>query len=126
MYPQPALTSEDASLPPTIEPSTSKAVRKHNRPRHRVPAPPRARPNPFSLTRPTRPSLLRNLLAQDVQVTISNLSQAVRFLVANDCLEGVELKPGEAEETEASKKIIVVTNENGVESAESGTPATDK
>lgn len=28
---------------------------------------------------------------------MSNLSQAIRFLVANDFLENVELKPGQAE-----------------------------
>lgn len=29
-------------------------------------------------------------------MTVSNLSQAIRFLVDNDFLHGVELKPGEA------------------------------
>jgi hypothetical protein len=37
-------------------------------------------------------------------VTVSNLSQAIRFLVDNDFLENVELKPGEANE----KRIEVV------------------
>jgi hypothetical protein len=37
-------------------------------------------------------------------MTISNLSQAIRFLVDNDFLENVELKPGEANE----KRIEVV------------------
>jgi hypothetical protein len=31
-------------------------------------------------------------------VTVSNLSQAIHFLVENDFLENVELKPGEANE----------------------------
>lgn len=31
-------------------------------------------------------------------MTVSNLSQAIRFLVDNDFLENVELKPGEADE----------------------------
>lgn len=31
-------------------------------------------------------------------MTVSNLSQAVRFLVDNDFLRGVEMKPGEAGE----------------------------
>lgn len=31
-------------------------------------------------------------------MTVSNLSQAIRFLVDNDFLEGVELKPGQADE----------------------------
>jgi hypothetical protein len=33
----------------------------------------------------------------DIQATVSNLSQAIRFLVANNFLENVELKPGDAE-----------------------------
>jgi hypothetical protein len=31
-------------------------------------------------------------------MTVSNLSQAIRFLVDNDFLENVELKPGDAKE----------------------------
>ncbi len=31
-------------------------------------------------------------------MTVSNLSQAIRFLVQNDFLRNVELKPGEADE----------------------------
>lgn len=31
-------------------------------------------------------------------MTVSNLSQAIRFLVDNDFLENVELKPGQADE----------------------------
>ena len=37
-------------------------------------------------------------------MTVSNLSQAIHFLVENDFLENVELKPGEANE----KRIEVV------------------
>lgn len=37
-------------------------------------------------------------------MTVSNFSQALRFLVENDFLENVELKPGDA----ASKPIEVV------------------
>lgn len=46
-------------------------------------------------------------------MTVSNLSQAIRFLVDNDFLEGVELRPGE------SKKMIEVVSESqtGPESA---------
>ena len=44
------------------------------------------------------------LLLPEIRVTISNLSQAIRFLVDNDFLENVELKPGEANE----KRIEVV------------------
>ncbi|TFK41070.1 hypothetical protein BDQ12DRAFT_733404 [Crucibulum laeve] len=50
--------------------------------------------NPFA----SRPTLLRNLLLPEIRMTISNLSQAIRFLVDNDFLEGVELKPGEGAE----------------------------
>jgi hypothetical protein len=31
-------------------------------------------------------------------MTVSNMSQAIRFLVANDFLKGVEMKPGQANE----------------------------
>lgn len=37
-------------------------------------------------------------------MTVSNLSQAIHFLVDNDFLENVELKPGQA----AEKRIEVV------------------
>ena len=37
-------------------------------------------------------------------MTVSNLSQAIRFLVDNDFLENVELKPGQA----AEKMIEVI------------------
>jgi len=37
-------------------------------------------------------------LLPEIRVTVSNLSQAIRFLVDNDFLENVELKPGEANE----------------------------
>jgi len=50
--------------------------------------------NPFA----ERPSLLRNLLLPEIRMTVSNLSQAIRFLVDNDLLENVELKPGQATE----------------------------
>jgi hypothetical protein len=39
-------------------------------------------------------------------MTISNLSQAIRFLVDNEFLENVELEPGEANE-----KMIEVIDE---------------
>ncbi len=45
------------------------------------------------------------LLLPEIRITISNLSQAVRFLVDNDFLDGVELTPGEAE----GKLIQVLT-----------------
>jgi hypothetical protein len=37
-------------------------------------------------------------LLPEIRVTVSNLSQAIHFLVENDFLENVELKPGEANE----------------------------
>ncbi|KAJ1311429.1 hypothetical protein OPQ81_009918 [Rhizoctonia solani] len=61
--------------------------------RRGVPQPPKPAYNPFN----QRPNLLRNLLMPDIQATVSNLSQAIKFLVANDFLENVELKPGDAE-----------------------------
>ncbi|KAI0375391.1 hypothetical protein BV20DRAFT_933540 [Pilatotrama ljubarskyi] len=50
--------------------------------------------NPFA----QRPSLLRNLLLPEIRMTVSNLSQAIHFLVDNDFLDNVELKPGQASE----------------------------
>ena len=40
-------------------------------------------------------------------MTVSNLSQAIRFLVDNDFLENVELSPGQADE-----KMITVVGES--------------
>ena len=42
-------------------------------------------------------------------MTISNLSQAIRFLVDNDFLENIELKPGQAQE-----KLIEVISSNDI------------
>ncbi|KAF8446026.1 hypothetical protein L210DRAFT_975988 [Boletus edulis BED1] len=50
--------------------------------------------NPFV----SRSTLLRNLLLPEIRVTVSNLSQAIHFLVENDFLRGIELRPGEAQE----------------------------
>lgn len=38
------------------------------------------------------------LLLPEIRHTVSHLSQAIHFLVENDFLEGVELKPGDADE----------------------------
>jgi hypothetical protein len=38
------------------------------------------------------------LLQPEIRHTVSNLSQAVRFIVDNDMFHGVELKPGDAED----------------------------
>ncbi len=43
-------------------------------------------------------TVLFQLLEREIQVTVSNLSQAIRFLVNNDFLDGVEVTPGQAEE----------------------------
>ncbi|KAK8865733.1 hypothetical protein IAR55_000879 [Kwoniella newhampshirensis] len=65
--------------------------------------------NPFS-----RPSLLGSLLANPIQNTLSQLSQTIRFLVANDMLDGVELKPGDAEaEGKERNKVVEVVQDDG-------------
>ena len=51
---------------------------------------------------------LSQLLANPIQNTLSQLSQSIRFLVANDLLEGVELRPGEAEELHQEKRKVIV------------------
>ncbi|KAJ3568791.1 hypothetical protein NP233_g5474 [Leucocoprinus birnbaumii] len=85
-------SSSDAEEPtemhlPDVPPATSKGL---TRPKRKEPKlPPR---NPFA----SRPTLLRNLLAPEIRMTVSNLSQAIRFLVDNDFLREVELKPGQA------------------------------
>lgn len=71
--------------------------------------PPRPEPkplprNPFA----SRPTLLRSLLLPEIRITVSNLSQAIRFLVDNDFLRGVEMKPGEAQQ-----KMIEVVGSTG-------------
>ncbi|KAG8825777.1 hypothetical protein FRC19_010541 [Serendipita sp. 401] len=44
-----------------------------------------------------RPSFLRKLLQHEIRNSVSNLSQAVRFIVANDMFADVELKPGDVD-----------------------------
>ncbi|KAG8833145.1 hypothetical protein FRC17_011265 [Serendipita sp. 399] len=44
-----------------------------------------------------RPSFLRRLLQHEIRTSVSNLSQAIRFIVANDMFAGVELRPGDAD-----------------------------
>jgi len=48
-------------------------------------------------------------------VTVSNLSQAIRFLVANNFLKGVELKPGQA-----NQKLIEVIGESTAPTRDKG------
>lgn len=55
-----------------------------------------------------RPDLLRKLLLPEIRITVSNLSQAIRFLVDNDFLQGVESSPGEGRE-----KMIEIVASNG-------------
>ncbi|WWC87988.1 uncharacterized protein L201_002890 [Kwoniella dendrophila CBS 6074] len=53
-----------------------------------------------------RPSMLGSLLSNPIQNTISQISQTIRFLVANDMLEGVELNPGDAKLQEDEKNKV--------------------
>ncbi|KAJ2920384.1 hypothetical protein MD484_g40, partial [Candolleomyces efflorescens] len=76
--------------------------------RKRPPPQPKKPPkNPFA----PRQSLLRNLLTPEIRITVSNLSQAIRFLVDNDFLRDVELNPGEASEA----KIQVLDSRDAVQ-----------
>ncbi|KAI0271377.1 hypothetical protein BC834DRAFT_966866 [Gloeopeniophorella convolvens] len=83
-------------------PAPAVAAAEPIRPPRRAPAPQPKKPprNHFA----ERPSLLRRLLRPEIRMTVSNLSQAIHFLVENDFLDNVELRPGEAEE----KRIEVV------------------
>lgn len=49
------------------------------------------------------------LLLPEIRNTVSNLSQAIRFLVDNDFLENVELKPGDAERQEHRIRVLSST-----------------
>jgi hypothetical protein len=59
------------------------------------------------------------LLLPEIRVTVSNLSQAIRFLVDNDFLRGVEMKAGEADE-----KLIEVIGDS-TESIQSMVPESE-
>ncbi|KAK7058883.1 hypothetical protein VNI00_001507 [Paramarasmius palmivorus] len=90
---------EPVAIPAQEENRVSKA---QSQPKHVLK--PKSAPHiPFG----PKSSLLRNLLLPEIRVTVSNLSQAIRFLVDNDFLEGVELKPGQSEE----KMIQVISSE---------------
>ncbi|OXG97763.1 hypothetical protein C369_07412, partial [Cryptococcus neoformans A5-35-17] len=71
----------------------------------------RKRANPFD-----RPSILGALLANPIQNTVSQLSQTIRFLVANDMLRNVELHPGQAEDEERERNKVTVVGEGVQES----------
>lgn len=86
-------------------------------------APPPRRVNPF-----TRPSMLGavslmichiltfQLLANPIQNTLSQLTQTIRFLAANDMLRNVEMVPGQAEEMEKKVQFVVpLEDESGEE-----------
>ncbi|KIK71095.1 hypothetical protein GYMLUDRAFT_314137 [Collybiopsis luxurians FD-317 M1] len=75
------------------------------------PQPKRPPYNPFA----PRSNLLRNLLLPEISMTVSNLSQAIRFLVDNNFLDGVELNPGEAN----ANLIQVVSSETANEASPS-------
>ncbi|KAL5518885.1 hypothetical protein ACEPAH_568 [Sanghuangporus vaninii] len=79
--------------PQVMEPIARKSVR--------YPKAPPSQRNPFA----NRSSLLRNLLLPEIRMTVSNLSQAIHFLVENDFLEDVELNPGDAD----NKPIEVIS-----------------
>jgi len=96
--------------PLLAEPATHSKPDKQPK-RRKIVQPLKPRTNPFSLTRPSRPPLLRSLLDRDVQITMSNVSQAIRFLVANDFLRRVELEPGKAEEEQRLRNKVVVLDE---------------
>ncbi|EJD55671.1 hypothetical protein AURDEDRAFT_179383 [Auricularia subglabra TFB-10046 SS5] len=81
-----------AAEPVLPEVSNRKPAQPQNVKRPRQPRP--APRNPFG----RRPSLLRNLLMPEIRSTVSNLSQAIRFVVQNDFFDGVELKPGDADQ----------------------------
>ncbi|KAJ3848917.1 hypothetical protein EV368DRAFT_75976 [Lentinula lateritia] len=89
---KPPVPEKQVNVPeiPSSVPSQSKLKTAAKNPRPQPKKPP---PNPFA----PRTSLLRNLLLPEIRMTVSNLSQAIRFLVDNDFLDGVELKPGEAD-----------------------------
>jgi hypothetical protein len=122
--PGPTIPSSSRGGPDAVSASQQSSLPKAesaNRPRRAPPPQPKKPPrNPFA----ARPSLLRNvsesiiatllvfphdcadgrarlfikLLLPEIRVTVSNLSQAIHFLVENDFLKNVELKPGEANE----------------------------
>ncbi|KAF8216135.1 nuclear fragile X mental retardation-interacting protein 1-domain-containing protein [Mycena galopus ATCC 62051] len=92
---------ESTKIEPVTAPPVAEVVQ-----RPRPPQPKQPVRNLFA----SRPTLLRNLLLPEIRMTVSNLSQAIRFLVDNDFLKNVELKPGQADE-----KLIEVLQEEGDE-----------
>ncbi|KAG6888681.1 hypothetical protein C0995_006671 [Termitomyces sp. Mi166 len=100
-----AVSVELPSKPLPIESPGLKRKSDEYRPIERSPPQPRKEPyNPFA----SHSTLLRNLLLPEIRVTISNLSQAIRFLVDNNFLEGVEVTPGAAD----TKMIQVIPGDD--------------
>lgn len=58
-------------------------------------------------------------------MTVSNLSQAIRFLVDNDFLDGVEMKPGEADQ-QAKIEVLESSDDVQMEDGTSGSTIHDK
>ncbi|TFK77014.1 hypothetical protein BDN72DRAFT_890797 [Pluteus cervinus] len=108
--PPEALPSKPSSIPAaTVQEDTPARPKAQSVPPRRPksrPQPPRPLVNPFS----SRPPLLRTLLLPEIRMTVSNLSQAIRFLVENDFLDNVELQPGQA----GNKMIEEVTPESAL------------
>ncbi|KZP31249.1 hypothetical protein FIBSPDRAFT_1037703 [Athelia psychrophila] len=99
---------EVATIQVTQRPIPAPNIKPMNKPR--PPQPKKAPHNPFA----SRPTLLRNLLLPEIRMTVSNLSQAIRFIVDNDFLKDVELKPGQANE-----KMIEVLDDSRAVSSQS-------
>ncbi|KAJ3800460.1 hypothetical protein GGU11DRAFT_677127 [Lentinula aff. detonsa] len=108
-----------SSKPPPIpeqqktesETATTVPTRPNSRsiPQRRQPQPKKPPHNPFA----PKTSLLQNLLLPEIRMTVSNLSQAIRFIVDNNFFDGVELKPGEA----AANPIQVLGSETNQETS---------
>ncbi|KIY47038.1 hypothetical protein FISHEDRAFT_46075 [Fistulina hepatica ATCC 64428] len=71
------------------------------------------RPPSYPFTQ--RPSLLRQLLLPEIRITLSNLSQAMRFIVDNDFFDDFELKPGQGQEEPSI--VVISSNESGPDPA---------
>jgi hypothetical protein len=58
--------------------------------------------------------MLAQLLSVPINNTLSQLTQTIRFLVANDMLDNVELKPGDADEEKRRQGLVqeVVTGDD--------------
>ncbi|KIY62433.1 hypothetical protein CYLTODRAFT_447209 [Cylindrobasidium torrendii FP15055 ss-10] len=106
--------SEDDAEPEVVSSKLVKPIEEEPAPQEEVkpikPLKPLARPRapraPPAPQQPPHTNLLRNLLLPEIRMTVSNLSQAIRFIVDNDFLQNVELKVGEAQD----EKIVVVDN----------------